>query len=164
MNRQLEEILWSVTEETFEALAFLLPMPEPTEPFESGPAVAVSVRFHGPFNGKVVVTLPEAVLGELACNMLGLDDGAEIPVDTQQDALKELANVVCGNLLPEIAGTTTVFNVDGPKLVDTSAPIDGGGLCGAAMTQFFLDSGPASVELLTEGPIPAEVPVAAGIE
>jgi len=164
MNRQLDEILWSVTEETFEALAFLLPMPEPSEPFESGPAVAVSVRFHGPFGGKVVLTLPEAVLGELTCNMLGLDDGVETPVDIQQDALKELANVVCGNILPEIAGTTTVFNVDGPELVDTSAPVHGSGLSSTAITRFFLDAGPASVELLTEGPIPTEVPVTAGIE
>ena len=164
MNKQLEEVLWSVAEETFEALAFLLPMPEPTEPFKSSPEVAVSVRFHGPFDGKVIVAVPESVLGELACNMLGLDDGAEVAVDTQYDALKELANVVCGNILPEIAGTTTVFNVDGPELVDTSAPVHGSELSSTAITRFFLDAGPASVELLTEGPIPTEVPVAAGIE
>ena len=164
MNKQLDEILWNVTEETFEALAFLLPMPEPNEPFENCPAAAVSVRFHGPFDGKVIVTLPEAALGELACNMLGLDDDAVIPVDTQQDALKELANVVCGNLLPEIAGTTPVFNVDGPKLIDASAPESGEGLSPAAETRFFLDSGPASVELLTKEPIPMEVPVTVGAE
>ncbi|MBT3201512.1 MAG: hypothetical protein HN350_16545 [Phycisphaerales bacterium] len=162
MNRQLEEILWGVAEETFEALAFLLPMPEPVEPFESSPEVAVSVRFHGPFDGKVIVTVAELVLGELACNMLGLDDGAEIAVDTQQDALKELANVVCGNILPEIAGTTAVFNVDAPKLVDASAPASEEGLSLASETRFFLDSGPVSVELLTEGPIDVEVPVTAG--
>ena len=164
MNRQLDEILQRVAEETFEALAFLLPMPEPDEPFENCPTATGTVSFHGPFNGKLVVTLPEAVLEELTGNMLGLDDGADVPVDSQQDALKELANVVCGNILPEIAGTTAIFNVDAPELIDASAPGSGDGLSTAATTRFFLDSGPASVELLTEGPIGTEVPVAAARE
>ena len=164
MNRQHDEILQRVAEETFEALAFLLPMPEPDEPFENCPTAAVTVGFHGPFDGKLIVTLPESVLGELACNMLGLDDGAEVAVDTQYDALKELANVVCGNVLPEIAGTMAVFNVDAPELTGASAPVSGDRLSTAAATRFFLDSGPATLELLIEGPIGAEVPLAAGTE
>jgi CheY-specific phosphatase CheX len=166
MNKQLDEILWNVTEETFEALAFLLPVPEPSEPFENRPSVVVSVRFTGPFNGEVIVTLPEATLGELTCNMLGLDDSENIPAETQDDAFKELVNVVCGNILPEIAGTTAVFNVETPKVIDTATTMSREGLLPVAITQFFLDSGPVSVELLTEGPIPVEaaVTVAAGAE
>jgi len=164
MNKQHDEILLSVAEETFESLAFLLPMPEPDGPIENCPAAVVSVRFRGPFDGKVIVTLPETVLGELTCNMLGLDDGDNVSVDTQHDALKELANVVCGNMLPEIAGPAAVFNVDGPEIVDALTPVSGEGLSPVAEARFFLDSGPASVELLTEGPIPTEVPVAARAE
>jgi len=164
MNRQLDEILRGVAEETFESLAFLLPMLPPDEPIEDCPTTVVAVGFHGPFNGKLIVTLPEAVLGELTGNMLGLDDDAEIPVETQQDALKELANVVCGNVLPEIAGTMAVFNVAAPELTETSAPTSEDGLSTAAMAGIYLDLGPATLELLVEGPIPAEVPVAAARE
>jgi len=162
MNRQLDEILRDVAEETFESLAFLLPMPPPDEPIENCPTTVVAVGFHGPFNGKLIVTLPEAVLGELTGNMLGLDDDAEIPVETQQDALKELANVVCGNVLPEIAGATVVFNVAAPELIDASTPVSQDGLSTAATSEIFLDSGPASLELLIEGTIGTEVPVVAG--
>ncbi len=74
-NKQLDEILWNVTEETFESLAFLLPMPEPDEAMGNCLPAVVSVCFRGPFNGKVIVTLPKITLEKLACNMLGLDDG-----------------------------------------------------------------------------------------
>ena len=164
MNRKFDEILQRVAEDTFESLAFLLPMPQPDDPVEDCPTTAVTVGFHGPFNGKLIVALPEAVLGELTGNMLGLDDDAEIPFDRRQDALKELANVVCGNVLPEIAGTVAVFNVAAPELIDASAPGIGEGLSTAATARIFLDSGPAALELLTEGPIPAKVSVAAGRE
>ncbi|MCP4375925.1 MAG: chemotaxis protein CheX [bacterium] len=160
-NKQLDEILWNVAEETFESLAFLLPMPEPDETLGNCLPAVVSVYFRGPFNGKVIVTLPEATLGELACNMLGLDDGDETPIETQHDALKELANVVCGNILPEIAGTTAIFNVDAPKVNDASTIVNNEGLSLAAETRFFLDAGPASVELLTEEAIPAVAPAIA---
>jgi len=163
MNRQLDEILQGVAEETFESLAFLLPMPQPDEPIHC-PTTTVAVGFHGPFNGKLIVTLPEEVLAELTGNMLGLDDDANIPVETQQDAVKELANVVCGNVLPEIAGATVVFTVAAPELIDASAPVSKDGVFTTAMARIFLDSGPATLELLTEGPIDAEVPVATARE
>jgi CheY-specific phosphatase CheX len=164
MNKQLDKILQHVAEETFESLAFLLPMPPPDEPIADCPTTVVTVGFHGPFSGKLIVILPEAVLGELTGNMLGLDDDTDIPVETQQDALKELANVVCGNVLPEIAGDTVVFNVAAPELIDASAPVSKEGLSTAATAGIFLDSGPASLELLTEGPIDAEAPLAAARE
>ena len=163
MNKQHDEILQRVAEETFEALAFLLPMPEPDEPIDC-PTVIVNVGFNGPFNGKLVVTLPEAVLVELTANMLGIDEGEGISVDSQQDALKELANVVCGNVLPEIAGSAAVFNVAAPELTDASAPGNEDGLSYAATARIFLDSGPATLELLTDGPVPSDVPVGASRE
>lgn len=160
MNKQLDEILQRTAEETFEALAFLLPMPEPDEPIICATTV-VTVRFHGPFDGKLIVMLPQAVLGELTANMLGLDEDDNISIESRHDALKELANVVCGNVLPEIAGTVAVFNVAAPELIDAATPTSEEGLSTAAMAEIYLDSGPATLELLVEGPIQAKVPLAA---
>ncbi len=50
-----------------------------------------------------------------------MDDGDEIPPDQQQDALKELCNVLCGNLLPEVAGSKAVFDLAAPELLDCAA-------------------------------------------
>jgi CheY-specific phosphatase CheX len=157
MNKQLDDILKSVAEVTFESLAFLLPMPEPDDPVECTSTV-VTVGFDGPFNGELIVTLPQAVLAELTENMLGLDMGEETAIETQHDAMKELANVVCGNVLPEIAGTTVVFNVAAPVLNDSTTP-PSDELTSAARVTIHLDEGPARLELLTQGPIPTDIPV-----
>ena len=163
MNKQFDDILQSVAEETFESLAFLLPMPEPDDPIDCLNATVI-VGFSGPFDGELILTLPQAVLVELTANMLGLDEESDIPVETQQDALKELANVVCGNVLPGIAGTTAVFNVAAPLLTDAANPHSYGDLSPAAIATIHLDEGPATLELLTRGPIPDDALVPAGAE
>ena len=98
------------------------------------------------------------MLAELTENMLGLDMGEETAIETQHDAMKELANVVCGNVLPGIAGTTAVFNVAAPVLNDTPTPVSDE-LTPAARVTIHLDEGPATLELLTQGPIPTDIPV-----
>jgi hypothetical protein len=163
MNKQHDEVLQSVAEETFESLAFLLPMPEPDDPVDAVSAI-VTVGFNGPFNGELILTIPQAVLVELTANMLGLDEDGDIAVETQQDALKELANVVCGNVLPGIAGTTAVFNVAAPQLNDAATPHSYGGLSPAATARIHLDEGLATLELLTQGPIPTDVPVGVSVQ
>ena len=58
-----------------------------------------------------------SVLPELAGNMLGMDDDAEISETEQQDALKEILNVICGNALPAIAGDQVEFSIDAPEVL-----------------------------------------------
>ena len=57
------------------------------------------------------------VIPELANNMLGLDDDADITDAEQQDALKEILNVICGNVLPAIAGDQVEFNIEAPEIL-----------------------------------------------
>ena len=70
--------------------------------------------FSGPFGGGMELCLPAPALVELAVNMLGAKDGEELSPEQQHDALKELINVVCGNLLPILAGHTEEFNLRPP--------------------------------------------------
>jgi len=60
------------------------------------------VDFTGRFTGGMELALSASVLAELAANMLGAEEGTTLSADEQRDALRELANVVCGNLLPAI--------------------------------------------------------------
>ena len=74
-------------------------------------------EFVGPYFGALRLRMDEEMVCSLAANMLGLDD--EIPSLVQQlDAFKELVNVVCGNVLPKIAGLEPVFDVHAPMLLD----------------------------------------------
>lgn len=104
--------LYNAAAMTFEDLAFTFPMPELKDQigalqFEG----TSSVIFKGPVEGRLVVNAYGNVMGPLASNMLGIEEAA---AGQQQDALGEIANVICGNVLPEIAGSTAVFDIDSP--------------------------------------------------
>ncbi len=80
-------------------------------------AVAASVSFAGPFSGNLIMVVSGQILPELTGNMLGVDDNAETTLEQRHDALKELINVICGNLLPTIAGKHSIFNVNAPVIL-----------------------------------------------
>ena len=64
-----------------------------------------------------MMRISQGAVTELTANMLGLDDDCEISVDEQQDAFKEMLNVICGNLLPAIAGDQREFNIGPPAIL-----------------------------------------------
>ncbi len=118
MGRQYDGKLYQVAEEVLERLAFILSFPEEgMQPIDKTTAVGAKVSFSGPFEGKVIMLISGEVLPELAGNMLGIDDPDETTTEQRHDALCELINVVCGNLLPEIGGKTAVFNVNPPVII-----------------------------------------------
>ena len=125
MSPPFDQILLGVAERTFESLAFLLAVPEASAtdcpgaaPAPAAPADAVTahVVFRGPFCGRLCLSVGRPFLTELAANMLGLAPGEAATDAEQADAFKELANVVCGNLLPEVSGADAVFNIQPPEL------------------------------------------------
>jgi len=123
MCNQLDKTLYWVAEEVFASLAFMLPI-SPEEPdVQYGEAhleiSAVSIEFTGPSNGTLVVTVGGGVLEELAANMLGVDENCPQPDDDQQrDALGELANVLCGNLLTAMWGEDATCTIKPPHLLE----------------------------------------------
>ncbi|OQY57703.1 MAG: hypothetical protein B6245_15690 [Desulfobacteraceae bacterium 4572_88] len=118
MKEKIKETLYHVAEDVLEKLAFIFSFPEDErESIDYEAAVAVRVSFDGPFSGTLILALSTEALPELAGNMLGLDDVEETTVADQHDALKELINVICGNLLPAISGKQSIFNVDTPEIL-----------------------------------------------
>ena len=96
----------------FEDLAFMLPSVELNEQqLGAGLGASVSIDFSGDCAGRLSLSIVDNVLPELTANMLGETD---IPSKLQQrDALGELANVICGNLLPRLFGSGS-FRLDPP--------------------------------------------------
>jgi len=120
MEQQLKSILTSVTNDTLEKLAFLFAFADEERVNDSpDPAVVGRVDFHGYFDGFLLMRISDSVIPELASNMLGLDDDAQIAKAQQQDALKELLNVICGNALPAIAGDQVEFNIAAPEILSS---------------------------------------------
>lgn len=114
--------LMSVAQGVMEQAAFLT-----TDPAEIAPADAAvegnlcaAMDFSGEFAGTIAMMVDESIASSLAANMLGLDEGDPLARLRNGDALGEILNMICGNLLPEIAGSGPVFNLGSPR------PLTGG--------------------------------------
>lgn len=113
MPETLTSPLLDAATETFESLAYLFAEPGTADNLPVADVEGVvAVSFSGPSHGGVILQLSGGVLPALTANMLGLDDPSTA-VD-QRDALGEAANVICGNVLPRVAGSTAVFALGVP--------------------------------------------------
>jgi CheY-specific phosphatase CheX len=108
--------LAGIAQEVLETMAFAFVMPG--EPVEAAPeAIArATVRFTGPVNGTMTLAAPRSTMRELADNMLGEQDDSPDGDARRLDALGELANVICGNLLSAMTGPTAVFSLEHPEV------------------------------------------------
>lgn len=147
-------IISKVAEETFGSLAFMLTIPQ-DEDVDCSQTVwgyGASVVFTGPFSGKLFISITSDMLKPLAANMLGLELEEEPPEDVKiEDALIELLNVICGNLLPAIASDEVVFNIAGPEILDDPNPrelLQKNQFAGESL--LVLDSGKACLKLFID--------------
>jgi CheY-specific phosphatase CheX len=107
--------LWQATAQTFEELALLFPDAQLTDRQSRAPLVVTAVvEFTGPMRGRLALRVSAEVLPAAAANMLGEDAARETPL--QRDAIGELANVICGNVLPVIGGADAVFLLSAPRV------------------------------------------------
>jgi CheY-specific phosphatase CheX len=156
MEPKIKSILARVTSETLEKLAFLFTFPDDERDNDGpGPAIAGRVDFDGCFPGSLVMRVSVSGLQELAVNMLGLDDDAEISLEEQQDAFKEMLNVICGNALPAIAGNQVEFNIGPPGIIpEGDVPTEVKGAGPVCIARMMLEEGFCDLYLFVEGPFP----------
>jgi len=113
---------------------------------QAAPVAAVEIVFHGETDGTLIVRICGDVLPMLAANMLGQDEAPDERL--QRDALGEIANIICGNVLPTLAGPHAAFRLDAPK------PVPLGGAAAAfpphasTSVQVGLDGGRADIWLV----------------
>lgn len=113
----LNTALYKTAASTFEEVGFLFLLPGMDEHHrEAQLEASVSVEFDGPSRGRLVLSAHGGMLPVLTANMLGVDSPAS--VEQQHDALGEIANVVCGNVLPMIAGRISVFRIAAPRAMN----------------------------------------------
>lgn len=78
--------------------------------------VLASMTFSGHMNGRLEVAVPVSMSAEIAANVLGIDPDDPAVESDAEDAIKELLNVVCGNLLTQLAGEKPVFDLSVPEV------------------------------------------------
>jgi len=113
-NTAIESALRQATLLTFGELCLTLPVEEVSLEATKAPFEAeVRVGFHGTLKGELIVRLFGFLLEPLAQGMTGSFD--PVPLVLQKDALGEIGNVICGNVLPLIGGADGVFRLDPPR-------------------------------------------------
>lgn len=89
--------------------------PEDSGREPGGAFMACSVAFNGPFHGAMALASGKRLASILAANMLGVDEDDPDADRKKADALGEILNMICGNALPEIAGTRAEFAITAPE-------------------------------------------------
>ncbi len=121
MLENLTEQLTQISINTIEKLTFAFAMPD-EDVKDKGfyDFQTVQVGFEGWFSGFLVMKMSKHIIPELTRNMLGLDDQEDVSAEENDDMLKEMLNIICGNLLPEIGGNQALFNIDTPEIIDAA--------------------------------------------
>lgn len=73
------------------------------------------MRFTGHRCGTLGIVVPNDMCPVIAANILGMEVEDEEVVKRSFDALKEVLNVICGNLLTAMEGEEPVFDLTVPE-------------------------------------------------
>jgi CheY-specific phosphatase CheX len=119
INHNRKESINEVVSKVFEQTAFLFP--EPVD-FTSGVSfddfelILVSIHFAGDMEGNVSLVLPLEMCRELSANILGEEMDENEDKDKNIDAVKEILNIITGQLLTKIFGHKALFNLSAPQV------------------------------------------------
>jgi len=124
MQNKQEAELYKAAVLTFEDLCLTLPTESLDDQQQNAvPVAAVGLAFKGSWSGKLVVMVSAELLSLLPSNMLAMD--GPVAKRDQFDALREVANVICGNMLPGVTRSDEAFIISPPEIVnigETLAP------------------------------------------
>ncbi|QTA81680.1 Chemotaxis phosphatase CheX-like domain-containing protein [Desulfonema limicola] len=158
MKQVIKKILYQVTEDVLGKLAFMFTFPEDErELIENDSVLTASVSFEGMYKGALVMTISDHVLPELTGNMLGIEEDETSTSEQQHDALKELINVICGNLLPEIAGKEAIFKVGMPQIFFNQQAPSFSDLTPVSSAKLAIEDGECDIHLYIQGELSPDI-------
>lgn len=115
MNENVERLLSMAAVRTFEDMCYLYVEPELRADEQRGAIeTAAEVKFRGDFNGNLVLATTTAVSHAIAAQMLGTE---KPDAQQQQDALCEVVNIICGNLIPGLITSGRLCQIETPRII-----------------------------------------------
>lgn len=116
MQHEVREAIETVVSQVMEQMAFVFidPAGEDDLPKAVEALLHVTLAFGGAGAGRLTLATTREVAMEVAENLAGDDEATQ---EVGEQALMELANVICGRLLTEVAGEAPVFDLQPPELV-----------------------------------------------
>jgi CheY-specific phosphatase CheX len=120
MSESLEHAIVEAALRVVETSAFLTIWPWSEEDGEQeNPDTSASMVFHGPCSGRLTLRVHSSLLPTLIQNTLGELNEGDSPVEKSRDALCEVLNMICGNLLTMWQGEEAVFDLSPPEIVNS---------------------------------------------
>jgi len=118
MQKEHKEILSKIFCNMLEKLTFMFgELVERDELLPQGvDYVQASMTFSGKMSGALSLTVPSFMCTKIAANVLGMEVDDELVMARGTDALREVLNVTCGNVLTAIAGQEPIFNLTVPTI------------------------------------------------
>jgi len=97
--KKIKEMLMGAIFEVFERAFFVFaePVRESGEDYQ----IRATIRFSGPMEGAMQISMPEGLAKIMAKNMLDLDD-TQITNPVIADCIKECLNMVCGSFVRKV--------------------------------------------------------------
>lgn len=123
------------------------------------PDIAATMQFHGPFSGQLTLRVNSSLLPVLIQNMLGELEESDSPDAKAKDALCEVLNMICGNLLTNWQGEDAEFNLSPPEIVSTETVLP----APQASVVFSLEGTRAEVEVFSNAEAEAHAEPAGGL-
>ncbi|MCK5267258.1 MAG: chemotaxis protein CheX [Spirochaetes bacterium] len=119
MKEGYNNIIIRVVDEIFEDFAFMFQeslLKEDIPEIDEN-CIKTSIGFEGPVIGTVSLVVPETMCKVLAANLLGFDQEEILVPAKGIDALKEVLNIICSNIITSLYNEDLVFEYSVPKAV-----------------------------------------------
>lgn len=153
MSKDYRNAIIHVFCQVLEDLAFMFgdPLDGSEMPEEHDGLLYARLRFHGEFAGLVELIAPAEMSQELAENVLGISPEQLSLDNVSEDALGELLNVTCGQLITELAGEDPVMDLCPPQVQPTSAETWERMRADPQAVGFMVDEHPVMIRLTIDG-------------
>ncbi len=118
MKSNHNKILIDVFSDVTEKLAFMFTEEAEKNEFINNGShfIQAEITFTGEMAGALSLIVSEEMCSEIATNILGTDPDDKIEKTQSCDALKEVLNVTCGNVLTAFSGDKSTFDLSIPLI------------------------------------------------
>ncbi len=117
MNQEQVEIIQDVFAEVMEKIAFMFAEPAEKDAVSSEDSeyIQAMMSFTGDLSGSISIAVPVEMCPEIASNILGISPEEEQGMELATDALKEVLNISCGQILTAIGSEKMDFSLTVPE-------------------------------------------------
>ncbi len=120
MHDNYESAIQEVASHVFETSAFLSVFPLEESADLPPPDFCATMTFKGAAEGRVSMRIAGEVLDTIVDNLLEMESDPEEQMKRRKDVLKEMLNMLCGNLLTAHFGSSPVFDLSPPEVIESA--------------------------------------------